>query len=129
MRASMLLGGALAGALALAATSPARADATVAGQWNAHLGSRVTVGMDVSPDGHWSSETRQAGKVVAQMSGTYEQTAKSPTSGTLVFTPTTGEANAQHGAPEVEHDTYHIASRGKVMRLTSGGDTMVFHKK
>ena len=105
------------------------ADATVAGRWQADLGSNVKIAMDVSEDGNWSSQTMQGDQVVSTMSGTYRQTIKSKTSGILVFTPTKAQTSAQHGAPTVERDTYAVSSDGQVMKLTSGGDTMVFHKQ
>ena len=105
------------------------ADATVAGRWEADLGSHVKIAMDVSEDGNWSSQTTQSDRVVATMSGTYRQTTRSKTSGILVFTPTSAQTTAQHGAPSIERDTYAVSADGKVMRLTSGGDTMVFHKQ
>ena len=107
----------------------ALADATVAGQWEADLGSNVKIAMNVSEDGNWSSQTVQGNDVVAKMSGTYRQAAKSKSSGTLVFTPTSAQATAQHGAPSVERDTYTVSHDGQVLRLTSGRDTMVFHKQ
>ena len=105
------------------------ADATVAGRWQADLGSNVKIAMDVSENGSWSSQTMQGDQVVATMSGTYRQTAKSKTSGTLVFTPTKAQTTAKHGAPSVERDSYTVSADGQEMRLTSNGDTMVFHKQ
>jgi hypothetical protein len=105
------------------------ADATVAGRWEADLGSNVKIAMDVSEDGNWSSQTVQGDQTVASMSGTYRQTPKSKTSGMLVFTPTKTKTTAQHGAASVERDTYTVSPDGQQMKLTSGGDTMVFHKQ
>jgi hypothetical protein len=124
MRAAAMLVG-----LVLIAPLPALADEAVAGKWKADLGSNVTIEMDVSADGQWSSKTSQGDAVVAQMAGTYRQTKKSPTAGSLVFTPTQSETTAQHGGSKVERDTYKLTKDGEEMRLTSGGDTMVFHKQ
>lgn len=117
------------GFLALSAPGLALADATVAGKWQADLGSQMAITMDVSPDGHWSSQTLKSGKAVAQMSGVYKQRAKSPTQGGLLFTPTASKMTAQHGAPSVENDTYTVSENGKVLQLNSGGDIMLFHKQ
>lgn len=125
MRLTVLVG------LALLAPTLAFADETVAGQWRANVGHAgqqpITIDMTVSPDGKWDSQTNQGNKPVAKMSGTYQQTTKSDTSGTLVFTPTQG--HAQQGEPKVERDTYRITNDGRTLRLTSMGDTMVFHKQ
>ena len=72
------------------------------------------------------------------MAGTYKQTKRNATSGTLVFTPTPSKSNAsqEHGAPQVETDAYTLQDHGKALRLvtqgagsSSSGDTMVFHKQ
>jgi hypothetical protein len=123
------MGGAAALLIALTIPSLTRADEAVAGNWKARLGSNVSITMDVSPDGTWSSQTAKGDSVVAQMSGTYEQKRNSPTSGNLVFTPTNSQTAAQGGAPAVERDRYQLTNSGQVMRLTSGSDTMVFRKQ
>ena len=123
MRAMILAG------LLLAAPIVAHADDAVAGKWKASLGSDVEVNMDVSPDGKWSSETVQEGKTVAQMTGDYKQTAKTKTSGSLVFTPEKSKVTSQHEAPTVEYDTYTLTNNNQIMRLVASGDTMVFHKQ
>src|SRR4051794_19739150 len=88
------------------AASPvlANADETIAGQWQASLGHGVIIAMDVLADGHWSSQTVQNDRVVAEMAGTYQQDRNSPTSGNLVFTPVTARTSAQHGQAQVEKD-------------------------
>lgn len=115
--------------IALLIPSLAFADQSIAGKWRANLASHVTIEMNVSPDGNWDSQTLQNGSSIARMSGTYRQTRKSGTTGTLVFTPTQAQTTAQHGATTVERDVYSLSNHGQVMRLTSGGDTMVFHKQ
>lgn len=124
-------GGAAAMFLVAALSIPgfAFADETVAGKWLAHLGSNVSVTMNVTPDGKWDSATARNGGKVAQMSGTYQQQTMSPTHGMLVFTPTQSQVTSQHGAAEVENDLYEMTDSGQVMHLTSGGDTMTFHKQ
>jgi hypothetical protein len=116
-------------AAALLVPAAAWADQSVAGKWKADLGSHVTIEMDVDAHGHWGSETTQNKAVVAKMDGTYHQTKRSATTGNLVFTPTRSQVTQQHGAPTVEHDSYRLTADGHVLRLTSGGDTMVFHKQ
>ena len=116
-------------AVLLAVPHLAFADATVAGQWEADLGGNVKIAMDVSEDGKWTSQTVEDSQVVATMSGTYRQTTKSKASGILVFTPTSAQTTTQHGAAAVERDTYTMSNSGQVMKLTSGRDTMVFHKQ
>jgi hypothetical protein len=115
--------------IALLTPGLAFADQSVAGQWKAELGSNVAIVMNVTADGKWESETSQNGSVVAKMTGTYRQTKRSQTSGNLVFTPTQEQTGQQHGAPTVEYDAYQLAESGNVLRLTSSGDTMVFHKQ
>src|SRR5690349_18523080 len=121
MRASVLVG------LALLVPALAFADETVAGKWRAdvgHAGNQpITIEMNVTPDGQWDSQTNQGAQAVAKMKGTYQQKTKSPTSGSLVFTPTQGQT--QHGKPQVEHDNYRVVDNGRTLRLTSMGDTMV----
>ena len=105
------------------------ADQSIAGKWRANLGSNVVIDMNVAPDGNWDSQTVQNGSIVARMSGTYQQTRKSGTTGNVVFAPTQAQTTAQHGAATAERDVYSLTSHGQVLRLTSGGDTMVFHKQ
>jgi uncharacterized protein YidB (DUF937 family) len=121
--------GAAAILLLLAWSTGAFADETVAGKWLAHLGSNVAVTMNVTPDGKWDSATTKNGNKLAQMAGTYQQQVTSPTHGMLVFTPTQAQVTSQHGAAEVENDLYEVTDNGQVMHLTSGGDTMTFHKQ
>ncbi|MFL5283566.1 MAG: hypothetical protein ACJ8AW_21890 [Rhodopila sp.] len=118
---------ALAAVLGLVATTAAFADATVAGDWQADIGSNVTITMNVTPDGGWNSETRQDNKVVRQMKGTYRQTASGNDKGTLVFTPT--EARVKRGKVTTETDRYQLSDGGNQLALTSHGDTMVFKKQ
>ncbi len=83
--------------------------------------------MNITPNGDWSSETRQSNRLVRKMSGTYKQSSAGDASGTLVFTPM--ETSAGSGSGEVETDQYQIAGNGRELRLTSDGDTMVFKKQ
>ena len=53
--------------------SSAWADQTIAGPWQADMGHGVIIAMDIIADGHWSSQTVQGDKVVAEMAGTYGQ--------------------------------------------------------
>ncbi|MGD0105137.1 MAG: hypothetical protein ABSC06_14000 [Rhodopila sp.] len=103
------------------------ADESVSGDWHANLGSGVTINMNVTSDGAWSSETLRRNQVVRQMRGTYKQMPSKDGTGTLVFTPT--QAAVQSGPVEIETDTYKLAGDGKQLKLTSGGDTMVFEKR
>ena len=107
----------------------AMADESVSGQWQANLGHNVLIAMDVLADGHWSSQTVQKDKVVAEMAGTYDQKKQSDTSGTLVFKPVTAKTTPQHGTATVETDKYTLEKGGKTLRLGSGKDAMVFHKQ
>lgn len=108
----------------------AMADENIAGQWQATPGQHVIIAMDVLADGHWTSETVQNNKVVAQMAGTYQQQNASPNSGTLVFTPVKSKTTAEHGQAQVETDKYTLQSGGSVLRLvSSANDVMVFHKQ
>lgn len=100
------------------------ADQTVAGHWQTKSESGVSIIMNVTPDGGWDSETMQNKKLVRKMEGTYKQAPKSDGTGTLVFTPT----KATGGKSLVETDEYELAQDGKQLKLTSGGDTMVFEK-
>jgi len=105
------------------------ADESISGQWRADLGHNVIIVMDVLLDGHWSSQTVQDEKVVAEMAGTYEQTRKTDTSGTLVFKPVTAKTSKEHGAAKVEKDTYTLEGKGMVLRLVTEGEVMEFHKQ
>ncbi len=108
----------------------ARADESISGQWQANLGHNVIIAMDVLADGHWTSQTVQSDKVVAEMAGTYDQKKTNATTGTLVFTPVKAKTTTEHGPAEVEHDRYTIEQGGKVLRLVSGKkDVMMFHKQ
>lgn len=108
----------------------AMADQSISGQWQANLGHSVVVAMDVLADGHWTSQTVQNRKVVAEMAGTYDQKPESPSSGTLVFTPVKSRTTAEHGAAQVETDKYTLEKGGKVLRLvSSANDVMVFQKQ
>jgi hypothetical protein len=107
----------------------AMADETISGQWQANQGHGVVIAMDVLVDGHWFSQTIQGDKVVAEMAGTYEQTKKTDASGKLVFTPVTSKTTAAHGAAKVEDDDYTLSGDGKVLRLVTKGEAMVFHKQ
>ena len=105
------------------------ADQSIAGQWQANLGHNVIIAMDVLADGHWASQTVQDNKVVAELAGTYEQKPESPTVGTLVFTPVKAKTSAEHGAAKVETDRYALEQSGRILRLTTGNETMEFHKQ
>jgi hypothetical protein len=104
--------------------SAAMADPSVAGSWHATLGSGVTMTMNVSPDGAWTSETRQNNKVVRQLRGEYKQILGDNDTGTLIFTPT--KASAATGDVHTETDHYQLVRHGNQLKLTSDGDTMVF---
>ena len=108
----------------------AMADESISGQWEANLGHNVIVAMDLLADGHWTSQTVQSNKVVAEMAGSYEQEKASATTGTLVFTPVKSRTTEEHGAAQVEEDKYTLERGGKVMRLVSSkNDVMMFHKQ
>jgi hypothetical protein len=108
----------------------AMADESVSGQWEANLGHNVIVAMDVLADGHWTSETVQSNKVVAEMAGTYEQAKASAITGTLTFAPLKSRTTEEHGAAQVEEDKYTLERGGKVLRLVSNkNDVMMFHKQ
>jgi hypothetical protein len=117
----------LALSLLVAGCGVALADSTVAGDWRADLGQGVRIDMNVTPNGDWSSETRQDNQLVRRMHGTYKQSQSEHQSGTLVFTPV--ETSAGTGSAQVETDQYQMADNGQELRLTSGGDTMVFKKQ
>lgn len=115
----------VAAVLSLGLAGAALADESVAGNWHADMGNGVVINMTVGPNGSWSSETSQNDTVVRQMKGTYTQKKSSDTSGVLVFTPT--QAHAKSGKVTVETDQYELS--GDQLKLTSGGDTMVFDKQ
>ena len=75
----------------------AMADESISGQWEANLGHNVIVAMDVLADGHWTSQTVQSNKVVAEIAGSYEQEKASATTGTLIFTPVKSRTTEEHG--------------------------------
>jgi hypothetical protein len=85
--------------------------------------------MDILVDGHWSSQTVQDNKVVAEMAGTYDQTKATDTTGKLVFKPVTSKTSAEHGAAQIEEDDYTLTKGGKMLRLVSGGDVTDFRKQ
>jgi len=107
----------------------AMADESISGQWRADMGRGVLIVMDVLVDGHWFSQTVQHDKVVAEMAGTYDQTKASDTAGKLVFTPVTSKTSPEHGTAKVETDDYTLSKDGKVLRLVTAGEAMVFHKQ
>ncbi len=115
----------LAAAFTAATAGAASADPNVAGRWQANMESGVTINMDMTPDGNWSSETLQRRKAVRQMKGTYTQRPANDYAGVLVFTP----SETTSGKALTETDDYVLAKGGKELRLTSGGDTMVFRKQ
>ena len=122
-------GGAAAILAILVMSTGVFADESVAGRWKADLGSHLSIMMNVTPDGKWDSVTAKGDDTIAKMSGTYDQQTASPTAGMIVFTPTKSAVTTQHPAAEVEHDRYQITNDGNQLRLTSGGDTMLFHKQ
>jgi len=107
----------------------ALADEIISGQWQAKPGHGVLIVMDILVDGHWSSQTVQGDKVVAELAGTYNQTKTTNTTGEIVFTPVTSKTSAEHGAAKVEEDEYKLSGNGKVLRLVTGGEAMDFHKQ
>lgn len=105
------------------------ADEAISGQWRADLGHDVIIVMDVLVDGHWASQTVQGDKVVAELAGTYEQTAKDATSGTIVWTPVKAKTTAEHGAATVETDDYTLQNDGQTLKLvTQKNQEMLFQK-
>jgi hypothetical protein len=116
---------------ALLAVSPtlAMADQSISGQWQAKPGHGVLIVMDILVDGHWTSQTIQNNKVVAEMAGTYEQTKTTDTSGKLVFKPVTSKTSPEHGAAQVEEDDYALIKGGKALRLSAGGEVTDFQKQ
>ncbi len=117
--------------VAVLAISPtlAMADQSISGQWQARPGHGVVIVMDILVDGHWSSQTVQDNKVVAEMAGTYDQTKATDTTGKLVFKPVTSKTSAEHGAAQIEEDDYTLTKGGKMLRLVSGGDVTDFRKQ
>jgi hypothetical protein len=107
----------------------AMADASISGQWQSNAGHGVLINMDILVDGHWSSETIQDNKVVAEMAGTYDQTKTGDATGKLVFKPVTSKTSAEHGAAKIEEDDYTLTGGGKALRLVTSGETMDFHKQ
>jgi hypothetical protein len=107
----------------------AMADQSISGQWQANPGHGVLIVMDILVDGHWSSQTIQDDKVVAEMAGTYDQTKATNAAGKLVFKPVTSKTSAEHGAAKVEEDEYMLTGDGKVLRLVNGGEATDFHKQ
>jgi hypothetical protein len=105
------------------------ADESISGRWHANLGHNVIISMDVIADGHWSSETVQDKKVVAQMAGTYQQKKEGDSSGTIIFTPVESKTTAEHGQAQVETDKYTLENNGAVLRLNSDNDAMTFKKQ
>jgi hypothetical protein len=106
----------------------ATADEAISGQWRADLGHNVIIVMDVLVDNHWASETVQDDKVVAQFAGTYQQMAKSPTTGSIVWTPVNSKVAQEHGAAQVETDDYTLGDGGQTLTLVTQKDKMVFKK-
>jgi len=117
----------LAGLLAAFSPAVAIADESISGQWRTDLNHGVLINMDVLADGHWVSQTIQNDKVVAEMAGTYQQTATDDSNGKIVWTPLKSKTSAEHGAAKVEEDTYQLEDGGKTLKLTTYGQTMVFH--
>jgi hypothetical protein len=106
----------------------AHADEHIAGQWRSDLGHGVIINMDLLVDGHWTSQTIQDDKVVAEYAGTYQQTPTNDTRGTIVLTPFKSHViSGKHHEAKVEHDNYVITDNGKVATFTSGKDKLVFH--
>lgn len=114
------------------ASVSARADESIAGQWDADLGKGKLISMTILADGYWLSENVQNGQKVGQMAGSYEQKKVNDTTGTLVFTPDAAKTHVSeaHGAARVETDKYTLAQGGQLLRLTPGsGGVMEFHKQ
>jgi hypothetical protein len=117
----------LAALFTLGVSTAALADASVAGKWHANLDSGVSIDMQVAPNGAWSSRTLQENNVVREMNGTYRQQHAGNDAGTLIFVPK--HYTAKSGKVQTEVDRYELAEGGKVLKLTSGGDTMMFEKQ
>lgn len=116
------------------ALSPAlaRADESIAGQWDADLGGGKVIAMTVLADGSWLSENVEKGRTVGQMAGTYEQTKADDNTGTVVFTPNEAKTRVSktHGAARVETDKYTLSQNGQLLQLTpKSGGVMEFHKQ
>ena len=107
----------------------AMADKSISGQWQSNAGHGVLINMDILVDGHWSSQTIQDNKVVAEMAGTYDQTKTGDTAGKLVFKPVTSKTSAEHGTAKTEDDEYTLTEGGKALRLVTNGEAMDFHKQ
>jgi hypothetical protein len=110
----------------------AMADQSISGQWRADLGHNVIIVMDVLVDNYWTSETVQDDKVVAELAGSYQQTKKDATSGTIVWTPVQSKSKTtpEHGAATVETDDYTLGDNGQTLKLVTQRtkEEMVFHK-
>ena len=108
----------------------ALADQSISGQWRADQGHNVIIVMDVLVDGHWASETVQDDKVVAELAGTYQQTPKDATSGTIVWTPVKSKVTQEHGAAQVETDDYTLGDGGQTLKLVTQKtkEEMLFRK-
>jgi len=118
----------IAAVFSWATATAALADESVAGHWRADLGSNVTMDMNVTPDGKWNSQTHQGNQTVRRMSGTYTQRPPSGDKpGELAFKPTTASGGNRRAT--TERDSYTLDNNGQELRLTSGGDTMVFQKQ
>ena len=108
------------------------ADDAIAGQWRTSPEGKYLIVMDVLADGHWVSQTVSGGKVIAEMAGSYQQTAKNATSGTIVWTPVKSKVTQEHGAASVETDDYTLANGGNTLTLVNQAgkkDKMVFRKQ
>jgi hypothetical protein len=81
------------------------------------------------PTDTWSSQTVQDNRLVAEMAGTYDQTKRTEAYGTLVFKPMKAKTDPQHGKASIETDAYVLENGGKILRLGSGKNAMVFHKQ
>ena len=116
--------GALLAAVLTLAPMMAMADESVSGQWQADLGHNVLIAMDVLADGHWSSQTVQNDKVVAELAGTYDQKKANDTSGTIVFKPVTAKTSPQHGQRHRGDGQIHPRKRREDLapRLRKGRD-------
>ena len=112
----------LAFSLLVAVSGIALADTMVAGDWRADLGQGVSIDMNVTPKGDWSSETRQGNQVVRRMHGTYKQSQSGDGSGTLVFTPIGSVMG--NGNDKVETDQYQITESGEFDLRTSPNGVM-----
>ena len=97
----------------------AMADESIAGQWRADLGHKFIIVMDVLADNHWASETVQDDKVVAELAGSYQQTKKDATSGTITWTPVKAKTSQEHGAATVETDDYTLQNDGQTLKLVT----------